>query len=101
MKPHYDEVSTITSQDRRGMICSLDISSSHGDCRCVEVAAPPQFMGGIHGVWSPEHLFTAAVSGCLMTTFLAIAVNASEPLKFWRGQGQPVSFPIRLSRRLR
>jgi organic hydroperoxide reductase OsmC/OhrA len=28
------------------------------------------------GIWSPEHLFTAAVSSCLMTTFLAIAENS-------------------------
>ncbi len=27
-------------------------------------------------IWSPEHLFTAAVSSCLMTTFLAIAENS-------------------------
>ena len=27
------------------------------------------------GIWSPEHLFTAAVSSCLMTTFLAVAEN--------------------------
>jgi organic hydroperoxide reductase OsmC/OhrA len=37
------------------------------------VATPPQFNKGIPGIWSPEHLFTAAVSSCLMTTFLAIA----------------------------
>jgi peroxiredoxin-like protein len=41
----------------------------------IEVATPPQFKG-IEGVWSPEHLFTAAVSSCLMTTFLAIAENS-------------------------
>jgi organic hydroperoxide reductase OsmC/OhrA len=28
------------------------------------------------GIWSPEHLFTASVSSCLMTTFLAIAENS-------------------------
>lgn len=27
-------------------------------------------------IWSPEHLFTAAVSSCLMTTFLAITENS-------------------------
>ena len=27
-------------------------------------------------IWSPEHLFTASVSSCLMTTFLAIAENS-------------------------
>ena len=38
----------------------------------LDVASPPQF-GGPEGVWSPEHLFVAALSSCLMTTFRAIA----------------------------
>ncbi|MDH3194323.1 MAG: OsmC family protein, partial [Acidimicrobiia bacterium] len=38
----------------------------------IDVASPPEF-GGPEGVWSPEHLFVAAVSACLMTTFQAIA----------------------------
>ena len=37
-----------------------------------EVASPPEF-DGPQGVWSPEHLFVASVSSCLMTTFQAIA----------------------------
>ena len=40
---------------------------------CIEVASPPEFPKGIEGIWSPEHLFVASVSGCSMTTFLAIA----------------------------
>ncbi len=36
------------------------------------VASPPEF-GGPAGVWSPEHLFVAALAACLMTTFRAIA----------------------------
>lgn len=35
-----------------------------------------QFPKGIPGIWSPEHLFTAAVSSCFMTTFLSIAENS-------------------------
>lgn len=31
----------------------------------------------MEGIWSPEHLFVAAVSGCLMTNFLAIAENST------------------------
>jgi len=42
----------------------------------VDVATPPQFPQGIDHIWSPEHLFTAAVNSCLMTTFLAIAENS-------------------------
>jgi peroxiredoxin-like protein len=47
----------------------------------VEVATPPQFPNGVEGVWSPEHLFTAAVASCLMTTFLAIAENSKLEFK--------------------
>lgn len=39
----------------------------------IDVATPPEFPGGVEGVWSPEHLFTASVSSCFMTSFLAIA----------------------------
>ena len=38
----------------------------------LEVASPPEF-GGPEGRWSPEHLLVAAVAGCLMTTFRAVA----------------------------
>jgi organic hydroperoxide reductase OsmC/OhrA len=41
----------------------------------LEVATPPEF-GGHPGIWSPEHLFVAALSSCLMATFLAIAANS-------------------------
>lgn len=40
------------------------------------MATPPQFPGGVQGIWSPEHLFTASVASCLMTTFLAVAENS-------------------------
>ena len=40
------------------------------------MATPPEFPKGIPGIWSPEHLYTAAVSSCLMTTFLAVAENS-------------------------
>lgn len=39
----------------------------------VEVATPPQFPGGVEGIWSPEHLLVSSVSSCFMTTFVAIA----------------------------
>ncbi|PQJ12008.1 osmotically inducible protein OsmC [Flavipsychrobacter stenotrophus] len=42
----------------------------------IMVATPPQFPGGVDKIWSPEHLFTAAVNSCLMTTFLSIAENS-------------------------
>ena len=57
-----------------GIMCSPELVNE--DCGCIEVATPPEFAKGIPGIWSPEHLFTAAVSSCLMTTFLAIAENS-------------------------
>jgi peroxiredoxin-like protein len=48
----------------------------------LEVDAPPEFKGH-DGVWTPEHLFVAAVNSCFMTTFLAIAENSKlEFVKF-------------------
>jgi organic hydroperoxide reductase OsmC/OhrA len=38
----------------------------------LQVAAPPEFKGK-EGIWTPEHLFVAAVNSCFMTTFLAVA----------------------------
>ena len=49
---------------------------SQNERGCIEVATPPQFPKGMPGIWSPEHLFTASVSSCFMTTFLAIAENS-------------------------
>ena len=39
----------------------------------IKVATPPQFPGGVEGIWSPEHLFTASVSSCFFTSFTAVA----------------------------
>ena len=39
----------------------------------ITVATPPEFDKGVSGIWSPEHLFTASILSCFMTTFLAIA----------------------------
>lgn len=39
----------------------------------IKVATPPQFPGGVEGVWSPEHLYTASVVSCFFTSFEAIA----------------------------
>ncbi len=58
------------------MMCSPELNATVGEKGCIEVATPPEFPKGIPGFWSPEHLFTAAVSSCLMTTFLAIAENS-------------------------
>ena len=77
MEPHYYHVNINWSKDRKGMMCSPELTMpSPGTGGCIEVATPPEFPKGIPGIWSPEHLFTASISSCLMTTFLAIAENS-------------------------
>lgn len=76
MEPHYYNVDIAWSQDRKGMMCSPELNVNQASAGCLEVATPPEFPKGIPGIWSPEHLFTAAVSSCLMTTFLSIAENS-------------------------
>jgi peroxiredoxin-like protein len=70
MEPHYYNVNVNWKSDRKGELSSPELSTT------FEVATPPQFPKGMHDIWSPEHLFTAAVSSCLMTTFLSIAENS-------------------------
>ncbi len=64
---HFYDVDLYWSSDRRGTLTSSDLNTE------IEVATPPQFSKGVPRIWSPEHLFIAAISSCLMTTFLAIA----------------------------
>lgn len=67
----YDyEVSVLWKHGRVGELSSPDLETS------VTCATPPEFEGGVPGIWSPEHLFVAAVNSCLMTTFLAIAQHS-------------------------
>ncbi len=73
MEPHFYNVDITWNEDRKGVMCSPELNREA--LSCIEVATPPEFPKGIPGIWSPEHLFTAAVSSCLMTTFLAIAEN--------------------------
>jgi len=80
METHDYHVDISWNHDRKGMMCSPELALSSGSGGCIEVATPPEFPKGIPGIWSPEHLFTAAVSSCLMTTFLAVAENSK--LKF-------------------
>lgn len=76
MDPHFYSVDIAWSHDRQGLMCSPELLASSSSAGCIEVATPPEFPKGIPGIWSPEHLFTAAVSSCLMTTFLSIAENS-------------------------
>ena len=68
---HAYEVSVNWEAGRKGILNSPVLDNT------IEVATPPQFPKGIEGVWSPEHLFVAAVNSCLMTTFLSFAENSN------------------------
>lgn len=67
---HFYDVSVNWTSDRKGNLSSTVLNST------IEVATPPEFTKGMPNIWSPEHLFVAAVNSCLMTTFLAIAENS-------------------------
>lgn len=85
MEAHYYNVDVNWNNDRRGILCSPELTDSCQDTdTCIEVATPPEFPKGIPGIWSPEHLFTAAVNSCLMTTFLSIAENSKLEFKSFR-----------------
>ncbi len=76
MVHHQYVVEVRWDSDRKGIMCSPDLTVSQNERGCIEVATPPQFPKGIPGIWSPEHLYTASVVSCFMTTFLAIAENS-------------------------
>lgn len=75
METHYYNVDINWENNRKGIMCSPELNEKNGIC--IEVATPPQFPKGMEGIWSPEHLFVAAISGCLMTTFLAFAESST------------------------
>jgi organic hydroperoxide reductase OsmC/OhrA len=47
----------------------------------LEVATPPEFKGGIEGVWSPEDLLVGSVATCFTVTLVAVAERRSVPLR--------------------
>ena len=70
MDTHYYNIDVKWEHGRRGTLTSPVLTSP------ITVATPPEFAKGEPDIWSPEHLYTAAVNSCLMTTFLAIAENS-------------------------
>jgi peroxiredoxin-like protein len=70
MEPHYFNVNLSWISDRKGEMSSPELED------VIKVATPPIFPKGIDRIWSPEHLLTAAVNSCFMTTFLAVAENS-------------------------
>ena len=67
---HQYEVNVEWTQDRKGIVSSPVLTQQ------IEVATPPDFPKGIANIWSPEHLFVAAINSCVMNTFFAIAENS-------------------------
>lgn len=67
MEKHSYTVNLKWENDRKGIMSSPELHTK------IEVATPPEFDKGMPNIWSPEHLFTASVVSCFMTTFLAIA----------------------------
>jgi peroxiredoxin-like protein len=86
MESHTYNVDINWENSRKGIVCSPELNKHNGIC--IEVATPPEFPKGIEGIWSPEHLYVAAISGCLMTTFLAIAENSSLEFASFKCQAQ-------------
>lgn len=68
-KEHFYEVSVKWKEGRVGELSSPVLDHT------IECATPPEFPNGVPGIWSPEHLFVAAINSCYMATFLAIAYN--------------------------
>ena len=67
---HTYEVNLQWEAERRGVVSSPILPIQ------IEVATPPEFPKGMKDIWTPEHLFVAAINSCLMATFLDIAENS-------------------------
>lgn len=72
--PHFYEVKVTWTEQRKGTLSAPSLDT-------ISVATPPEFPKGHPGIWSPEHYFLAAISGCFMTTFLAVAENSGLPFR--------------------
>jgi len=47
----------------------------------LEVATPPEFKGGLAGVWTPEDLLVASVASCFAVTLVAVLERRDLPLR--------------------
>jgi organic hydroperoxide reductase OsmC/OhrA len=68
-KEHFYQVLIKWKEGRIGELSSPVLDKT------IECVTPPEFPNGVPGIWSPEHLFAAAINSCYMATFLAIAEN--------------------------
>ncbi len=72
---HFYEVNIQWKEARIGELSSPVLEKT------IECATPPEFPNGVPNIWSPEHLFVAAINSCYMATFLAIAQNFKMDVK--------------------
>lgn len=79
---HLYQVNVQYDEERKGTLSSEVLNHT------IEIATPPEFPKGMPGIWSPEHYFLAAVNGCLMTTFLAIAENFKLNFKDFKSDSE-------------
>ena len=68
-KEHFYQVEVNWNDNRNGLLSSEVLDEK------LTIATPPEFPKGEANVWSPEHYYLAAINGCLLTTFLAVAEN--------------------------
>jgi organic hydroperoxide reductase OsmC/OhrA len=53
----------------------------------LDVAAPPEFRGGVPDVWTPEDLLVASVASCYTVTLRAISSRREVPLQHVEVEG--------------
>lgn len=78
--PYYYDTIVEWTGERKGTLGAPNLPT-------LTVATPPEFQGH-EGIWSPEHLYVAAVNSCLMTTFLAIAQMSKLEFATFRAQAR-------------
>ena len=64
---HKYLITASSTTDRSGAVTAPGIEPS------IAFSAPPEFLGQA-GVWTPEHLFVAAVASCFVSTFSGMSL---------------------------
>jgi len=77
----------------------LTLASAPGKAD-LQVATPPEFHGGIAGVWNPEDLLVASTAACFAVTLAAVAERRHLPLRDldvneWLSHPSPFDLPPR------
>ncbi|MFI5346484.1 MAG: OsmC family protein [Elusimicrobiota bacterium] len=78
--PHHYEVALSWEQGDQSAITAGARPSIGG-------GSPPEFDGTDPTRWSPEHLILAALSQCLLLTWISLNKRAAIPLKGWEATG--------------